>query len=114
MKRSVRVGALLFPFPSSLPVTRWRESCIRSDITDGFQRRRFRYGATDVGVIVGNSDSTVPVSPCVQDLQTHDIHIFSHVPLSWHATVPFVFRRQVSQCPGGSYSQPPLCFTGIS
>jgi hypothetical protein len=101
------------PSPRSLLVTRWREPCIRSDITDVFQRRRFRYAATDVGVIVRNSDLTVPVSPCVQDLQTHEVHIFPRVPLYWHATVPLVFRRQVSHCPRGSYSQPLLSSTGI-
>src|SRR5260370_13678226 len=65
------------------------------------QRRRFRTATTDVGFTVRNLDSTVPVSPYVQDLRNGGIHSFCELPLYQHAPVPFGFRRQVSCYPGG-------------
>src|SRR2546428_8437985 len=54
-------------------------------------------------VIVQNSGSIVPISPCAQDLQDGDLHTFGHLPLRRHAFVLFEFPRQVSRYPKGPF-----------
>ncbi len=95
------------PSTSSLPVPRWREPCIDTDITDVFQRRHFRDGVAGVG-FTGRT--------WVRQTQSHHAYrtcetttyISSIVPrFRWHAIVPLGFRRQVSQHPRGDLLSPP-------
>jgi len=47
-----------------------------------FQRRHFGHGMTDVDVIVRELGfNNCPASPCTQDLQNREIHVFSRFPL---------------------------------
>lgn len=80
-----------------------------------FRHHHLLRGVMGGGYAVRNLGSTVPVSPCIQDLRNYGLHAFSHLPLSRHALVLFEFPRQVSRYPRGCFSSLPLpCFAGIS
>src|SRR5579859_7036951 len=99
----------------SVPSTMVRGWMVRIRLPEmRFQRRHVRHGMTDVDIIVRELGfNNCPTSPCTQDSQNNEIHVFSCFPLYEHATVPFEFPRQVSPCPRGSCSLPLPCFTGI-
>ena len=94
------------PFTSSLPVPRWREPCICTDIKAVFQRRRFRDATAGVG-FTGRTWVRQTQSHHTYRICEAATYISSLVPrFHWHATVPFGFRRQVSQHPRGDLLLP--------